>query len=242
MPRYFISPEWIVKDTATLQGDDAKHLSTVLRVREGEVVEICDGEGTDYNCVVTAVDKKEVQLKIVEKKESVSEPKTKITLFQGLPKADKMEQIIQKCVELGIEKIVPVSTDRAIVKIDKKDGDKKVQRWQKIAESAAKQSGRGIIPEICSVISFKEAISLTENFDGTIVPYEKETTNGIKEFIKDFNGTTVGVFIGPEGGFSEEEIEIAKENGVFPITLGKRILRTETAGMATVAILLYELG
>lgn len=242
MPKYFVLPENITGDTIVITGEDAKHLATVLRSEEGDFVEVCDGCGIDYSCEITDVDKKEVTLKINEKTKCQSEPKTKITLFQGLPKADKMEMIIQKCVELGIEKIVPVATHRAVVKLDKKDSVKKIERWQKIAESAAKQSGRGIIPQIGDVVTFKEAVKLGAMAQGAIIPYEHEEKRGIREFVKSFSGNEVAIFIGPEGGFADEEIELAMENGILSVSLGKRILRTETAGMATVAILLYELG
>lgn len=152
-----------------------------------------------------------------------------------------MELIIQKCVELGVDRIVAVSTERAIVKLDKKES-KKLERWQKIAEAAAKQSGRGKIPEIGQqVLKFKEAVAEAKELDGAIIPYEKEQETGIRQFVQGFRGESIGVFIGPEGGFAEEEIALAQENGITPITLGKRILRTETAGMTTAAILLYEL-
>ena len=242
MPKYFVMPENITGDNIIIIGEDAKHLATVLRSEPGDTVEVCDGSGTDYQCEITAVDKKEVTLQIKTQAPCQSEPKTKITLFQGLPKADKMELIIQKCVELGIERIVPVATQRCVVKLDKKDSIKKIERWQKIAESAAKQSGRGMIPQIEEVVSFREAVNLVKGTQGAIIPYEHEQKRGIREFVEGFSGDEVAVFIGPEGGFADEEIAFATENGVLSVSLGKRILRTETAGMATIAILLYELG
>lgn len=242
MPKYFVLPEDITENSIVITGEDAKHLATVLRSKEGDKVEVCDGCGTDYFCEVEVVDKKQITLKINDKSPCLSEPKTKITLFQGLPKADKMELIIQKCVELGIEKIVPVATHRTVVKLDKKDSQKKVQRWQKIAESAAKQSGRGIIPQIGEVITFNEAVKLGAKAQGAIIPYENEQKRGIREFAENFSGSEIAIFIGPEGGFAEEEIALAMENGILSVSLGKRILRTETAGMVTVAIMIYELG
>lgn len=242
MPRYFVEPENITENEIVLVGEDVKHISTVLRSQIGEEIQVCDGCGNDYDCSIAEISKKDIRLEIIRKELSQSEPKTKVTLFQGLPKSDKMELIIQKCVEIGIETIVPVATDRAVVKLDKKDGQKKTERWQKISLSAAKQSGRGVIPKIESVMSFKEAIKLATNMEIAIIPYEKEEDFGIKEALKDFKGKELGVFIGPEGGFSDEEIQFAIENGVKPITLGKRILRTETAAIAVSAILLYELG
>lgn len=241
MPKFFVTPQDIVGKKITLTGENEKHIKTVLRAREGEEITVCDGEGTDYQCRILSLERG-VVTEVLSSAPCDMEPETKITLYQGLPKADKMEWIIQKCVELGIERIVPVSTERAIVKLDKKEG-KKLERWQKIAEAAAKQSGRGIIPQMGeSVLSFKEAVAEAAKLDGVLIPYEKEEERGIRQFVQGFSGKTVGVFIGPEGGFAPEEIQLAQEAGILPVTLGKRILRTETAGMTTVALLLYELG
>ncbi len=151
-----------------------------------------------------------------------------------------MELIIQKCVELGIDAIVPVETERSIVKLNKKEY-KKIERWQKIAEAAAKQTGRGKIPQIGNVLSFEQALQYSKKLDKSIIPYEKEQKTNLKEFIKNFEGKSIGIFIGAEGGFSEQEIVKAVEQNVLPVTLGKRILRTETAGMITTAILIYEI-
>lgn len=240
MPKFFFNKNDISRGQVQLFGEDEKHIKTVLRAREGEEMTLCDGEGMDYQCRIASLERG-VLLDILSKEVCETEPKTKITLYQGLPKADKMELIIQKCVELGVDRIVAVSTERAIVKLDKKES-KKLERWQKIAEAAAKQSGRGKIPEIGQrVLKFKEAVAEAKGLDGAIIPYEKEQETGIRQFVQGFQGESIGVFIGPEGGFAEEEIALAQENGITPITLGKRILRTETAGMTTAAILLYEL-
>lgn len=240
MPKFFFNKNDISRGQVQLFGEDEKHIKTVLRAREGEEMTLCDGEGMDYQCRIASLERG-VLLDILSKEVCETEPKTKITLYQGLPKADKMELIIQKCVELGVDRIVAVSTERAIVKLDKKE-NKKLERWQKIAEAAAKQSGRGKIPEIGQqVLKFKEAVAEAKGLDGAIIPYEKEQETGIRQFVQGFQGESIGVFIGPEGGFAEEEIALAQESGITPITLGKRILRTETAGMTTAAILLYEL-
>ena len=240
MPKFFINKNDISRGQIQLFGEDEKHIKTVLRAREGEEITLCDGEGMDYQCRIASLERG-VLLDILSQEVCETEPKTKITLYQGLPKADKMELIIQKCVELGVDRIVAVSTERAIVKLDKKEA-KKLERWQKIAEAAAKQSGRGKIPEIGQqVLKFKEAVAEAKELDGAIIPYEREQETGIRQFVQNFKGESVGVFIGPEGGFADEEIALAQENGITPITLGKRILRTETAGMTTTAILLYEL-
>ena len=227
MPKFFVTPQDIVGKKITLTGENEKHIKTVLRAREGEEITVCDGEGTDYQCRILSLERG-VVTEVLSSAPCDVEPETKITLYQG--------------VELGIEKIVPVSTERAIVKLDKKEG-KKLERWQKIAEAAAKQSGRGIIPQMGeSVLTFKEAVAEAAKLDGALIPYEKEEERGIRQFVQGFSGKTVGVFIGPEGGFAPEEIQLAQEAGILPVTLGKRILRTETAGMTTVALLLYELG
>ena len=240
MPKFFFHKNDISRGQIQLFGEDEKHIKTVLRAREGEEITLCDGEGVDYQCRIASLERG-VLLDILSKEVCETEPKTKITLYQCLPKADKMELIIQKCVELGVDRIVAVSTERAIVKLDKKEA-KKLERWQKIAEAAAKQSGRGKIPEIGQqVLKFKEAVAEAKELDGAIIPYEREEETGIRQFVENFKGESVGVFIGPEGGFADEEIALAQENGITPITLGKRILRTETAGMTTTAILLYEL-
>ncbi len=239
MPKFFVNKEQIEKQITILE-EDAKHIKTVLRKKEGEKLIICDGEGIDYICSINCFEQNTVIVDIIEKQYCESEPPIKITLFQGLPKADKMELIIQKCVELGVDSIVPVATEHSVVKLDKKE-QKKLERWQKIAEAAAKQSGRGKIPQIGNILSFEQALQQSKKMDSAIIPYEKEQKRNLKEFIKCFRGKSIGVFIGAEGGFSEQEIAQAIEQNVIPVTLGKRILRTETAGMITTAILIYEM-
>lgn len=240
MPRFFVDSESINGNIITLNANDSKHIKTVLRSKIGEKVTVCDKNGLDYLCELVSLNS-EVTAKIINKTENISEPKTKITLFQGLPKADKMELIIQKSVELGINSIVPIKTSRTIVKLEN-NADKKLQRWQKISEAAAKQSERGKIPKIENILNFKEAIKYAIlNFDDVIIAYENEHKNRIREFISNFSGKSIAVFVGAEGGFEEDEIEYAKENNVKIITLGNRILRTETAGFTILTILLYEL-
>lgn len=241
MPKFFVEPHQIKENLIQVIGEDAKHIKTVLRSREGEEITLCDGLGTDYFCRIASLEEG-VTVEILSSEPCRSEPKTKITLYQGLPKADKMELIIQKCVELGVDRIVAVSAERCIAKLDKKE-EKKLERWQKIAEAAAKQSGRGKIPEIApKVLRFSQALAEAKTLAGAIIPYEKEENRGLRSFVEGFSGEEIGVFIGPEGGFAEEEIQAAMDAGILPVTLGKRILRTETAGMTTIAILLYELG
>ena len=243
MPKYFTEPENIKDGFIEIFSDEAKHILNVMRMEIGDTLTICDGQSNDYLCRICETGKNCLKAKIEETTRSESEPKTKITLYQGLPKSDKMELIIQKCVEIGVCRIVPVITERAVVKIEKgAKEDKKTERWQKIAESAAKQSGRGIIPAVERPMKFKDAIEEAVKNGEAIIPYENEKDRGLKEFIKNSKAENIGIFIGPEGGFDTKEIEFAVENGVMSVTLGKRILRTETAGIVTSAIVLYELG
>ena len=243
MPKYFTEPENIKDGFIEIFSDEVKHILNVMRMEIGDTLTICDGQSNDYLCRICETGKNCLKAKIEETTKSESEPKTKITLYQGLPKSDKMELIIQKCVEIGVCRIVPVITERAVVKIEKgAKEDKKTERWQKIAESAAKQSGRGIIPAVERPMKFKDAIEEAVKNGEAIIPYENEKDRGLKEFVKNSKAENIGIFIGPEGGFDTKEIEFAVENGVMSVTLGKRILRTETAGIVTSAIVLYELG
>ena len=243
MPKYFTEPENIKDGFIEIFSDEAKHILNVMRMEIGDTLTICDGQRNDYLCRICETGKNCLKAKIEETTKSESEPKTKITLYQGLPKSDKMELIIQKCVEIGVCRIVPVITERAVVKIEKgAKEDKKTERWQKIAESAAKQSGRGIIPAVERPMKFKDAIEEAVKNGEAIIPYENEKDRGLKEFVKNSKAENIGIFIGPEGGFDTKEIEFAVKNGVMSVTLGKRILRTETAGIVTSAIVLYELG
>ncbi len=240
MPKFFVNSENINDHTITLEGENAKHIGSVLRAKIGDIITVCDGDGRDYECEITEITKKAVTAKITDIFTNDNEPNIKLTLYQSLPKADKMELVIQKCIEIGVDRIVPVKTEHTVVKLDGKE-DKKIQRWNKIAEAAAKQCGRGKIPVVDRVMTFKDAISEAVSLDGAIIPYEKEKENSLKTFAKGFKGKSIGIFIGPEGGFSNEEIDFALSKGVKPVTLGKRILRTETAGLVTSVILLYEL-
>jgi 16S rRNA (uracil1498-N3)-methyltransferase len=213
-------------------------------MKEGEKLTVCDGTGMEYFCEISEFTAGEIALRILEKKKAQTELATHLVLYQGLPKKDKMELIIQKAVELGATEIVPVMTKRCIVKLedDKKEA-KKLERWQAIAESAAKQSGRAVIPTVAKVMSYKEALKRAKEQGMSLIPYEcAEGMKALKEAAgQAVNQSTVSVFIGPEGGFEEAEVEYAGENGVIPESLGKRILRTETAGFTTLSILMYEI-
>lgn len=242
MARFFVTPDQIRKDYINIYDGDVNHIKNVLRMKVGDELSISDGEGTDYHCTIESLDKDIVVCHIENSWKSYSELPTKLYLFQGLPKSDKMELIIQKAVELGAYEIIPVSTSRSIVKLDDKKAAKKIARWQGIAESGAKQSGRAIIPNVADVMTFKQALAYAKELDATIIPYEKaEGIAETRKIIKELKGKeSVGIFIGPEGGFSEQEVELAMEAGAKPITLGKRILRTETAGLTTLSILMFE--
>ena len=240
MPKYFTLPENISGDTIQLDEETSLHLSRVLRCGIGDKITVGDGSDIDYDCEIADITKKCVTAKILDKHLNLNEPSVKITLYQGLPKGDKMELIIQKCVEIGVCGIIPVKTARSIVNWDKK-ADKKIERWNKIAKSAAEQCGRGKIPAVGEIMTFKQAVEDSKKYSGRLIPYENEQKNGLKQFCDNFTGESIAVFIGPEGGFSPEEIELARQSGILPVTLGKRILRTETAGLVTAVILLHRL-
>lgn len=242
MPRFFVTPSQVQNGEIVIQGNDVNHIKNVLRMRPGDELSISDGAGMDYFCTIRSIERDEVCLNVENSWKSYVELPVKLYLFQGLPKGDKMELIIQKAVELGVYEIIPVRTKRVIVKLDEKKETKKIARWQQIAESGAKQSGRGIIPEVKPVMSFKDAIDYAKNLEGVLIPYEKaEGMNKTREIIKGLKGKkSVGIFIGPEGGFDAQEIEEAMASGVQPVTLGHRILRTETAGLTMLSILMFE--
>ena len=212
-------------------------------MKVGEELEISDGNGKKFLCEIESMSADEVVANIKEELKTDTELPSRIYLFQGLPKSDKMELIVQKAVELGVYEIVPVATKRAVVKLDDKKAAKKVERWQAIAEGGAKQSGRDVIPEVKNVMSYKEAVQYAKDLDVVLVPYElAEGMVETKAIISAIEpGQSVGIFIGPEGGFETSEVEYAMEHGAKAITLGKRILRTETAGLTTLSILMYHL-
>ena len=243
MQHFFVTPEQVKGEKIYIEGSDVNHIKNVLRMKVGEELQISDGNNKKYLCAIESMTAEEVCLVIKEEQSADNELPSKIYLFQGLPKSDKMELIIQKAVELGAYEIIPVATKRAVVKLDEKKASKKVERWNSIAESGAKQSGRNRIPEVKNVFSFKEAICYAAELDVVLIPYElAEGMQETKKIISSIRpGQSIGIFIGPEGGFETEEVEFAMVQGVKPITLGKRILRTETAGLTTLSILMYHL-
>lgn len=244
MNRFYIDPSQVAEDTITVVGDDVNHIKNVLRMKIGEHILLCDCEGNDYHCKIQSYEDRMVKVSIQSKEPTQTELNTKIYLFQGLPKKDKMELIVQKAVELGVTEVIPVMMKRTIVKLeDKKKEAKKLERWNSIVESAAKQSNRGIMPKVSDVVSYKEALNRAKEMDIVILPYENEGgMEKSRKIIKSVKGKkSVGIFIGPEGGYDESEIEMARELGMQPVSLGKRILRTETAGLAILSILMFEL-
>lgn len=243
MSHFFIHSAQVCEDTLQIVGEDVNHMKNVLRMREGEHFSAADENGICYECEIEALEKQQVTGRILSKETGKTELSSKIYLFQGMPKADKLELIIQKAVELGVYEVIPVMTKRSIVKLDAKKEAAKLKRWQSIAEGAAKQSGRMIIPQVSEVKSFREALEEAKALDCKIIPYECASgMEGTREiFSKITPGMSVGIFIGPEGGFEPSEVEEAQAAGVLPVTLGKRILRTETAGMTTLSILMYLL-
>ncbi len=243
MHHFFVTPAQVKEGQVHIEGNDVNHIKNVLRMKLGEELQISDGNNKKYVCCIESMNSDEVVARVVEEQAADTELLSKLYLFQGLPKSDKMELIIQKAVELGAYEIIPVATKRAVVKLDEKKASKKVERWNGIAEGGAKQSGRSIVPRVTDVMTFKEALHYAKQLDVILIPYElAEGMQETKKVISSIQpGQSVGIFIGPEGGFETEEVETAIAAGAKAITLGKRILRTETAGLTTLSILMYHL-
>ncbi len=242
MYHFFIQPEQVEAQEVTILGSDVNHIKNVLRMKVGEKICVNDGSH-EYLCSIARLETELVTAAIEQVSDKTSELPAKIVLFQGLPKADKMETIIQKCVELGVCEIVPVQMKRCVVKLDSKKEEAKRKRWQAISESAAKQAGRGLIPEVHPLMTYREALAYASNMEHILVPFEHaknmEATRMALTAVKP--GEQAAIFIGPEGGFEDEEVAQAENYGAQAITLGRRILRTETAGMAVLAMLGYVL-
>ena len=217
MYHFFAEHENIFDDYIDIKGGDVNHIKNVLRLKKGDETLISSGDNYDYNCIIDTITDDYVRSLITSVNEKGNELSSKVYLFQGLPKADKMELIIQKMIELGVYEIVPVAMKRSVVKLDDKKAKSKVARWNTIAESAAKQSKRSIMPKVSDVVSFKQAVAMASK------------------------GKSIGIFIGPEGGFDKDELELATNAGADIITLGRRILRTETAGLMLMSVLMYNM-
>ena len=242
MYQFFVEDEQVQQDRICIVGGDVNHIGHVLRMKTGEKIRISDQRGRSYFCRILEITEEEVWAQIEDTDEMGTEFSHKVYLFQGLPKSDKMELIIQKTVELGVYTVIPVAMKNCVVKLDEKKAQSKCKRWQAIAESAAKQSKRTVIPQIQMPLSWKQALEEAKELDVVLVPYENERgMEATREIFRSIpEGASIGVMSGPEGGFSPEEIA-QLDKDMHRISLGRRILRTETAGMATLSMLIYEL-
>ncbi len=245
MPKFFITNNQIEKDKIYLTDADVNHIANVLRKQVGDEINICNMETSDnFLCKIEEINKENIKCKIIKTVEPEAESNINITIFQGIPKAEKMELIIQKCTELGVKHFVPVQMERCVVKLDSKTEKKKIERWQKIAETAAKQSGRDIIPTIEYSINLAKLCNLIQKYDIVLLAYENEKENKLKNELKKLKNNrklNIGIIIGPEGGLEKQEVEKLRLIGAKTITLGKRILRTETVGISITSIIMYEL-
>lgn len=250
MYHFFVEPSQIGEKNIIITGPDVNHIKNVLRLSPGEEISISNGiDQKDYRCGIETITDTEVLCTLRFIKEDALELPSKVYLFQGLPKGDKMELIVQKMVELGVYEIVPVAMKRCVVKLDDKKAKSKIARWQGISEAAAKQSKRRVIPKVTDVMTYKQAIAYAKEMDIRLVPYEMEElvegAGGMtktKHIISNLKlGESIAFFVGPEGGFEENEIQLAMDEGFQPITLGRRILRTETAGFTLMSWIMYQL-
>ncbi|WP_446898747.1 16S rRNA (uracil(1498)-N(3))-methyltransferase [Clostridium sp. LBM24168] len=244
MHKFFVPEENIIDGMAYISDEDVKHIYKVLRLKKNDEVAINDCCGREFYGIIYKIDRDRVQIKVMKELDLNSESDIEIHLFQGFPKSNKMDLIVQKTTELGVRKIIPIFTERVIVK--NKNGElKKIERWNKIAKEACKQCGRSIIPEVGLPLDFKQIIEKLESMDLVVVPYENEKKLGIKNMVSKINKDNIkniAVVVGAEGGFSESEIDILKKVPSNIVTLGPRVLRTETAGFVCISLLMYELG
>lgn len=245
MPKFFVSNNQIENENITIIGEDVNHIKNVLRMKIGENFNVCDTDTSkNYIAEIEEFFQDTIKCKIIKTLDSNVESNVKVHIFQGLPKADKMELIIQKSVELGVTQITPIEMKRCIVKLEGKDKSKKIERWQKIAEVAAKQCGRDIIPQITNVKNIKEISEDFDQYDCVLVCYENEKDVLLKQVLKQINNNSpelkIAVVIGPEGGIDISEVEFMKEKGAKVISLGERILRTETVALSILSIIMYE--
>lgn len=244
MPKFFVKTNQINNNKIQILGEDVKHIAQVLRLKKDDDLNICNIDtGENYIVAIEKINKNEVLCNILKQIENISESNVQITVFQGLPKADKMEYIIQKNTELGVKNITPVIMKRCVVKLEEKNINKKIERWQKIAESASKQSGRDIIPTIENPITIEELSKKINEFNVLILAYENENKNTLKSELQKFKNIPnlkIGIVVGPEGGLDTQEVNILKNSGAKVVTLGKRILRTETASIMIISNIIYE--
>ncbi len=242
MRRFFTDPENIADGLARIY-EDAVHITKVLRMKENDEIIVFDGSGFEYVAKLESINQNECVARILRKTKSEAEPYVKVVIFQGIPKSGKMETIVQKVVELGAVEIVPVEMERCVVRLDHKGRREKAKRWNKVCVEAAKQCGRGCLPQVLEPVSFNVALEMMKKLDLSLMPYEvlgHEGEKGLKELLRNFDGQSVGILIGPEGGFSDGEASLAESMGINQIGLGKRILRTETVASTIVPIIMYE--
>ena len=247
MPKFFVKEEAIQNQQIEIKGKDVNHIKNVLRKKAGDEIILCNIDtAKDYRCKITQIEEDVILTNITEELDTNTEAKVEVSIYQGLPKADKMELVIQKAVELGVHDITPIEMKYCVVKLDDKDKRKKQERWQKIAEVAAKQSGRNQIPTINDIISVKNICNLCPKYDIVLVAYEKEEKNKLKQELEKLKtkenneNLKIAIVIGPEGGIDEAEIELLRKNGAKVVTLGKRILRTETVALQMLSVIMYE--
>ena len=241
MIRFFVTPEEMQPDFLVLTGENAQH-AKVLRLKQGEEVLVCDGQGTECLCAVSDVSPGQISLVVKSRQESANEAAVKVSVYMAFPKADKLEHVIQKATELGAYEIVAFPSARCISKPDEKSLKKKLERWQKIAASAAEQSGRGRIPEVLTLPSYQAALERAAKADKALLFYENEQATTLKMALSHSSYTTVSLLTGPEGGLEELEVEKAKDAGLQVCTLGKRILRCETAPLCALSAVMYDAG
>lgn len=244
MPKFFVKENQINNNKINIIGTDVNHIKNVLRLGPKSQIEICNIDNIqNYLCEIELLNDEKIECNIINKLENKAEPSIQVTIFQGLPKAEKMELVIQKSVELGVYDITPIEMDRCVVKLKETDKTKKIERWQKISEVASKQSGRDIIPKINNIINVKNICNIIGEYDIVLLAYEKEENNTLKnelQKIKQQGAKKIGVIIGPEGGIAEKEANVLQTAGVKSISLGKRILRTETVALNVISNIMYE--
>lgn len=244
MNRFFVLPAQIKNKVITITGSDVNHIARVLRLKIGDQIMVSDGTGREYLASLTRIGDQKVESVVTESLISDHEPPLDVYLLQGIPKGDKMDLIIQKCTEIGVRKIIPIDMERTIVRLTGEKAEKRKIRWQRVAEEAAKQCQRSIVPEVAPICDLSQAIRELPGGTMILMPWEVEKDAGLKDFLRhnsSFSGS-VALIIGPEGGISRDEVILAEEHGAKRVSLGPRILRTETAGMVALSIILYELG
>ena len=241
MTRFFVKPEEMLPDFLVLTGENAAH-GKVLRLKNGEEVLVCDGQGNECICTVSDVSSGQIGLVVNSRQETSAEPKVKVSVYMAFSKGDKFEHVIQKATELGACEIVGFPSNRCVSRPDDKSLNKKVDRWQKIAASAAEQSGRGRIPQVYTLGSYKEALTRAMQADKAILFYENEQAVTLRAALEEGDYSSISLLTGPEGGLEEREVEMAKDTGMQVCTLGKRILRCETAPLCALSAVMYATG